>query len=172
MSEPVSGLLIVKPDNASHITEGSIHNLVIEKRTSGAGKEWTKLKRDRDNGSPHRILSARQTDWVDPRHGNISFSLLVEPVEGNITPATNGGGGEVRDENIARSVAFKGAVEIVSARAERGEIQPEQITGAVATLTTALLPVVKGESAEATVPPPVPAADPVGSAVDPDIPPF
>ncbi len=151
MTDQLNGLLTVKPANKPNA--GDTLHLLKETRTSEkSGKEYLKFKRDRE-GPPYRILTATQTDYSDD-HGNISFSISVEPfgdsetpVEGAVSPpnASNVRSGTTnRDEEIARAVAFKGAIELTAAMEFGPDI--DKLVNWVGNLTTALLPIVKGET--------------------------
>ncbi len=83
MTETINGLLTTKPTSPKP-TEGEIKSFTWQQRTSQkTGKPWIKIKIESEEygGKPCKIISARQTDFVDA-HGNLSFALEIEPVNG------------------------------------------------------------------------------------------
>ncbi len=73
----VNGLHSCKPGNDPII--GQVKLFVIEQRKGKSGKPYIKIRsaNEENGGTPHRILAAQKTDFVD-QHGNISFNLEVE----------------------------------------------------------------------------------------------
>lgn len=194
----VSGLLTQKLD--SPVPEaGNTARFSIEVRPKKSGDgTWNKLKNEKgDFGSEYKILKAdRKDDYTHPEHGAFAqYSLLLEPVtsqegaEGGSSSSNGGGASSAtsdKDEQINRSVAFKGAVEIAASRIQSGTLKPEDAADAIKALTNSLLPVVRGEGPKdivtKTTRVPVPGvadANPQalsdnqpgpGAAMDPDIP--
>ncbi len=76
-TETVSGLHSCKPGNDPVV--GQVKLFVIENRKGKSGKPYIKIRsaNAENGGTPHRILNAEKTDFVD-QHGNISFNLEVE----------------------------------------------------------------------------------------------
>lgn len=174
---PINGLLRVKPANVPEV--GNVVSLSASTVTGKSGKPYTKFKRDTAEygGVDCTIVSVKPLGEPD-QHGNV---MLVLDVEGPLSVAAEGAsagpvaapnasngrsGDDDRTEQINRSVAYKGAVEICAARIQQGELKPEDAASAIATLTTALLPVVTGESSPPT--PPAQSGSPVKT--DDDIP--
>ncbi len=75
--ETISGLHSCKPGNDPVV--GQIKTFVIEHRKGKSGKPYIKIRsaNAENGGTPHRILNAEKTDFVD-QHGNISFNIEVE----------------------------------------------------------------------------------------------
>lgn len=73
----INGLHSCKPGNDPVI--GQVKLFVIENRKGKSGKPYIKIRsaNAENGGTPHRILNAEKTDFVDP-HGNLSFNLEVE----------------------------------------------------------------------------------------------
>lgn len=161
MSDTVSGLLTQKPDSPAP-NNGEVKNFTVEQRPKKSGEgTWNKLKNEREGfGSAYKILKSEQLDdYTHPQHGTFhQFSLLLEPAsEGAGSGAANGSSpSSAKDEDIARAVAFKGAVEIYAAHGKAPENDAHTAI-AIGSLTTALLPIVKGETDEA--PPTEPSGD-------------
>ncbi len=81
--ETINGLLTQKPTSPPPAI-GDIRTYAWEQRISQkTGKPWIKIKSETSEygGKPCKIISARQTDFVDA-HGNLSFNLEIEPVNG------------------------------------------------------------------------------------------
>ncbi len=76
-TETINGLHSCKPGNDPVV--GQIKLFVIENRKGKSGKPYIKIRsaNAENGGTPHRILGAEKTDFVD-QHGNISFNLEVE----------------------------------------------------------------------------------------------
>ncbi len=76
-TETVSGLHSCKPGNDPVV--GQVKLFVIENRKGKSGKHYIKIRsaNAENGGTPHRILGAEKTDFVD-QHGNISFNLEIE----------------------------------------------------------------------------------------------
>ena len=65
---------------------------VVSQLTSKAGKPWTKIKFDAQNGQMHKVLSVRKNDYADA-YGNVSYNLEIEPSESVLrhsSPVQNG----------------------------------------------------------------------------------
>ncbi len=79
MIETINGLHSCKPGNDPIV--GQIKSFVVQHMTSKKGKPYLKIKsaNAENGGTPHRIISAEKTDFVD-QHGNLSFNLEVEAV--------------------------------------------------------------------------------------------
>ncbi len=77
MTETINGLHSCKPGNDPVV--GQIKSFVVQHMTSKKGKPYLKIKsaNAENGGSPHRIISAEKTDFMD-QHGNISFNLEIE----------------------------------------------------------------------------------------------
>lgn len=176
-SSSISGLLTQKPDRPAP-EPGAVRRFSAERREKSKkpGEFYTKIKNEGDGfGQEYKVLKADKTDFVD-NHGNVSYSLLIEPLDPTGNPvsgpvsAPNASNGRSADQDrtdqINRSVAFKAAAEIVAARVQNGNLKPEDAAGAIASMTTALLPVVTGEAAPPT--PPAESGSPVKT--DDDIP--
>lgn len=75
--ETISGLHSCKPGNDPVV--GQVKLFVIEHRTSKKGKPYIKIRsaNAENGGTPHRILNAEKTDFVD-QHQNVSYNLEVE----------------------------------------------------------------------------------------------
>ncbi len=73
----INGLHSCKPGNDPQI--GQVKLFVIENRKGKSGKPYIKIRsaNAENGGTPHRILNAEKTDFVD-QHGNISFNLEIE----------------------------------------------------------------------------------------------
>ncbi len=73
----INGLHSCKPGNDPIV--GQVKLFVIQHMTSKKGKPYIKIKsaNEENGGTPHRILVADKTDFVD-QHGNISFNMEVE----------------------------------------------------------------------------------------------
>ncbi len=73
----INGLHSCKPGNDPVV--GQVKLFVIEHRKGKSGKPYIKIRsaNAENGGTPHRILGAEKTDFVD-QHGNISFNLEVE----------------------------------------------------------------------------------------------
>ncbi len=73
----INGLHSCKPGNDPAI--GQVKLFVIENRKGKSGKPYIKIRsaNAENGGTPHRILQAEKTDFVD-QHGNISFNLEIE----------------------------------------------------------------------------------------------
>ncbi len=76
-TQTISGLHTCKKGNEPKA--GDVKTFVIEHKTGKSGKPYIKIKSAGADygGTPHRIVSASQTDFVDA-HGNLSFNLEVE----------------------------------------------------------------------------------------------
>ncbi len=76
-TETINGLHSCKPGNDPVV--GQIKTFVIEHRKGKSGKPYIKIRsaNAENGGTPHRILGAEKTDFVD-QHGNISFNLEIE----------------------------------------------------------------------------------------------
>ncbi len=85
-TETINGLHSCKPGNDPQI--GQVKLFVIENRKGKSGKPYIKIRsaNAENGGTPHRILQADKTDFVD-QHGNISFNLEIES---SSSPATAG----------------------------------------------------------------------------------
>ncbi len=81
----INGLHSCIPGNDPVI--GQVKLFVIEHRKGKSGKPYIKIRsaNAENGGTPHRILNAEKTDFVD-QHGNISFNLEVE--ESTSQPST------------------------------------------------------------------------------------
>ncbi len=77
MNETINGLHSCKPGNDPVV--GQVKLFVIEHRTGKNNKPYIKIRSaNADNGgTPHRILGAEKTDFVD-KYGNHSYNLEVE----------------------------------------------------------------------------------------------
>jgi hypothetical protein len=77
MTETINGLHSCKPGNDPVV--GQVKLFVIEHRKGKSGKPYIKIRSaNADNGgTPHRILNAEKTDFVD-QHGNVSYNLEIE----------------------------------------------------------------------------------------------
>ncbi len=73
----INGLHSCKPGNDPIV--GQIKLFVIEHRQGKSGKPYIKIKsaNEENGGTPHRILGAEKTDFVD-KYGNHSYNLEVE----------------------------------------------------------------------------------------------
>lgn len=165
----VSGLLTQKPDSPAP-EPGETRRFSVEQREkkNKPGETWNKLKNEGEGyGQAFKVLKADKTDFTD-NHGNVSYSVLCESLDPSGTPVSAAvgasNGSDPRGESIDRAVAFKGAVELVAAGIQEGKLEPEAATTAIRSLTTALLPIVKGQSD----PPAEPAES--GTNLDADIP--
>lgn len=158
----LSGLLKVKPQNIP--SEGDTLTLTHQELKSQKGNTYLKFKRDNEDygGKPYIVKSVRQGD--PDQHGNIGCWIKVEgDSEAPQSPpnAQNGrSGADPRGDSIDRAVAFKGAIEVVVARGIRPggcrgwraawrrpgikDLNATDVAKRVATVTEALLPVVKG----------------------------
>lgn len=166
----IGALLSQKPSTPAPQV-GQTQNYTIEERPKKSGEgTWKKAKREGAGfGAVYKILKAEPLEDYTNEHGTLKqWSLMLELAEGNAQQAVGGsgtasaasngaGGGDARDESIARAVSFKGAVEIVAAHIQQGKLAPEAATGAITTLTEALLPIVKGNTTPPT--PPAPSGD-------------
>ncbi len=76
-TETINGLHSCKPGNDPVI--GQVKLFVIEHRQGKSGKPYIKIKsaNAENGGTPHRILGAEKTDFVD-KYGNNSYNLEVE----------------------------------------------------------------------------------------------
>ncbi len=76
-TETINGLHSCKPGNDPVI--GQVKLFVIEHRQGKSGKPYIKIKsaNAENGGTPHRILGAEKTDFVD-KYGNHSYNLEVE----------------------------------------------------------------------------------------------
>ncbi len=76
-TETINGLHSCKPGNDPVI--GQVKLFVIENRKGKSGKPYIKIRsaNAENGGTPHRVLGAEKTDFVD-QHGNISFNLEIE----------------------------------------------------------------------------------------------
>ncbi len=77
MTATINGLHSCKPGNDPIV--GQIKSFVVQHMTSKKGKPYLKIKsaNAENGGTPHRIISAEKTDFVD-QHGNLSFNLEIE----------------------------------------------------------------------------------------------
>jgi len=82
----LSGLLTQKPGRDPE--PGQIKCYLVEKRTSANGTDWLKVKNSTPDkgGSNYRIVAVQPTDFTDA-HGNISFSIQLEPAQ-TVAPMT------------------------------------------------------------------------------------
>ncbi len=73
----INGLHSCKPGNDPVV--GQVKLFVIEHRQGKSGKPYIKIKsaNAENGGTPHRILGAEKTDFVD-KYGNHSYNLEVE----------------------------------------------------------------------------------------------
>ncbi len=73
----INGLHSCKPGNEPIV--GQVKLFVIQHMTSKKGKPYIKIKsaNEENGGTPHRILQADKTDFVD-QHGNVSYNMEVE----------------------------------------------------------------------------------------------
>lgn len=150
----VSGLLKMKPDGPYPTPEeGQTRRLSVEQvpKKDKPNETWNRLKNEgADFGAPYKVLKADQLDGKD-NHGNITFSLLVEPTSAQ-EGAGVGVGGEGtapapasdKDERIARQVAAKMSARIVGYLVQTKQIAPEQVVEEVAIMTASFLPIVGG----------------------------
>ncbi len=76
-TETINGLHSCKPGNDPVV--GQVKLFVVQHMTSKKGKPYLKIKsaNAENGGTPHRIISAEKTDFMD-QHGNISFNLEIE----------------------------------------------------------------------------------------------
>ncbi len=76
-TETINGLHSCKPGNDPQV--GQIKTFVVQQLTGKSGKPYLKIKSKsvEDGGTPHRILGAQKTDFVD-QHGNVSYNLEIE----------------------------------------------------------------------------------------------
>ncbi len=86
-TETVSGLHSCKPGNDPQI--GQVKLFVIENRKGKSGKPYIKIRsaNAENGGTPHRILNAEKTDFVD-QHGNVSYNLEIESAIGAVPDPT------------------------------------------------------------------------------------
>lgn len=152
MSEQLSGLLKVKPENVPNV--GDTVTLSYQELTSQKGNQYLKFKRDTAEygGKPYKVVSAQPKD--PDEHGNIAVWIGVDATDtpseasGSAPNASNGRSG--RDEAIDRAVAFKAATEIVCVLVRDGKVAPEDAAGEIERRTAELLPVLRGEDPPTT----------------------
>ena len=166
MSNAISGVLTQKPNSQEPAT-GQTRRFSVEQRPKRdkPDETWNKLKNEGEGfGTEYNILKCdRMDDYNHPQHGTFhQFSLLIAPTNGtgapvggsesapNASNARSGGGSsdEQREAQIARAVAFKGAVELAATYEQKAETAKTtaEVVSLVREYAEALLPIVRGES--------------------------
>ncbi len=101
----INGLHSCKPGNDPVV--GQVKLFVIENRKGKSGKPYIKIRsaNAENGGTPHRILGAEKTDFVD-QHGNVSYNLEIEQSSSPPTAFANARAtmqqGEHPDDRIIR----------------------------------------------------------------------
>ncbi len=115
MTETINGLHSCKPGNDPVV--GQIKLFVIENRKGKSGKPYIKIRsaNAENGGTPHRILNAEKTDFVD-QHGNISFNIEVEASSSQPDPV----GG------MFKSSVKNSAFQQTKAAMQQGEYPPDE----------------------------------------------
>ncbi len=138
-----------------------------EQKKNKPGETYKKAANEGEGfGMAYTVLKAESVDYSDD-HGNVAFSLMLEPSSQEGAGAGVGGGdapapASDKDDQIARAVAFKGAVRVTAYRVQNGSLAPEQVVEEISLLTDSLVAVVTGAGKPANPPQaePTPSGDP------------